>query len=236
MILLESPDGSGDRFAERALAFGIEPLLAQDFEHAKTLLARHGSAITSILIPTTITASELASQLKALRKVGRGSQLIFVSMGKPPTDPDRTLLRKAGLSVALWEPYDEGTLRFQLNRALGGDRDAHARSHPRVPTYLLARVFVADRVKEGVVYSLSLGGCFLETPRAIMDGARIEVELDVRGGTVRIPGRVAFCNVPGNLQRANLPLGMGVEFDPTAGEDGVRLGNFIAERLKALNV
>ena len=105
-----------------------------------------------------------------------------------------------------------------------------------MPTYLLARVFQGDRHKDAVVYSLSEGGSFLETPRASMEGALIEVELKLPGHPIRLPAEVVFANVPGNLQRPNLPLGMGVRFTNNQSADADALHDYVMQRFEQLEV
>ena len=41
---------------------------------------------------------------------------------------------------------------------------------------------------------------------------RVRVELQLRGGAVSLEAQVLTTNVPGNIQKANMPMGMGVEF------------------------
>jgi len=236
ILLIESLDGSSHKLAERILAFGIEPVLASDFAEAQEILDERRVLISGVLVPTSLPSTQLKKDIKALRKHGPASGIMFVSVGKAPTSDERKKLRAAGMQLALWEPYDDGTLRFQLNRALGGDRETHGRIHKRAPTYLLARIFVAGRTKDAVVYSLSEGGAFLETPRASMDGAHVDLELRLPTGPVRVAGDVIFSNVPGNLQRANLPLGMGVRFEAIGVEERATLREYIEQRLAELEV
>ncbi len=236
LILLEALDGSSPRLAERMLAFGAEGFITRGFDEAEEILRERKVLINGILVPTDQSTQDLKRDMKELRRVGPASGLTGVSVGRRPSADERKKLRAAGLSIALWEPFDDGTLRFQLNRAISGDRDEHARSDPRVPTYLLARIYVGGRTKDAVVYSLSSGGCFLETPRASMDGARLEVELRLPTGPIRVNAAVVFANVPGNLQKANLPLGMGVQFARIDSDDQHALNEFITQRLGELNV
>ena len=84
--------------------------------------------------------------------------------------------------MAIWEPYDDLIVRHQLNRALS--RELAERKSERVPASLPARVFTGDREKEGLIYSLSTRGTFVETARASMDGARLELEIDLPEETV----------------------------------------------------
>lgn len=236
VILLESLDGSSHKLAERLHAFGTEPVLVSNFEEAQTILEARRLLIAAVLIPTEVPSQSLKRSLKILKNMGPASGLIFVSIGKPPTDDERKKLRSAGMQLAVWEPYDDGMLRFQLNRALCGDRDHHGRKHRRAPTYLLARVFVGDRTKDAVVYSLSTGGAFLETPRASMEDAPLEIELRLPGNFIRIGGRVIFSNVPGNLQRPNLPMGMGIRFERGDRKDLDAIEAYVKSRLEELQV
>ena len=105
-----------------------------------------------------------------------------------------------------------------------------------MPTYLLARVFVGGRTKDAVVYSLSEGGAFLETQRASMEGAQIRLELRLPGAAIEAAGEVLFSNVPGNLQRPNLPLGMGLHFTEIGSDEKKRIREFVATRYAELNV
>jgi len=236
VLMVEALDGSSTRLAERMMPFCIEPVLVPELAEAQEILEERRVAISAVLIPTDLSTQNLKKALKNLRKVGPASGLTFVSFGQPPRPDERKQLRGAGLSIALWEPYDDGTLRFQLNRGVCGDRDEHHRASPRVPTYLLARAFVGDRAKDAVLYSLSEGGAFLETPRASMDGAQLEIELRLPTGPVRVKGQVMFSNVPGNLQQPNLPLGMGVRFCSIGSADSKAIADYVHERLEQLNV
>jgi hypothetical protein len=67
-------------------------------------------------------------------------------------------------------------------------------------------VLVGGREKSGILYSISQGGCFIESPRASMDGARLQTIFVLEERSYDLEGIVTFANVPGNLQRPNLPL------------------------------
>ena len=161
--------------------------------------------------------------------------LCFVAVGKLPERRARRRLRAAGVRLALWEPFDEGALRFQVNRAISGD-PLDQRSDLRVPTHLMARVVIGERTKDTVVYSMSLKGAFLETPRASMDQSQFEIEIRLPTGLIRMRAQVIYSNVPGNLQRPNLPLGMGVLFDGASKEDSKALRSYVRERSAGFEV
>ena len=236
VILIEGSDGGIATLAERLRSFDVEPTRVANLESAEALVAAQHQPFCVVMIPTDYHHDKLKKVLKPIARASAHSEVMFVSVGRHPTPAQRKTLRAAGLKLALWEPYDEGTLRFQLNRALGGDRDHHQRRTLRVPTYLLARVFVGGRTKDAVVYSLSEGGAFLETQRASMEGANVEVELRLPTGSIRTEGQVLFSNVPGNLQRPNLPLGMGLQFTTLSSADAKQIKEFVNARYAELNV
>lgn len=236
IILIEGSDGGMATLAERIRSFDVEPNRVANLDSAAALVATQRQSFCVVMIPTDFHHEKLKKALKPIAKASAHSEVFFVSVGRQPTASQRKMLRAAGLKLALWEPYDEGTLRFQLNRALGGDRDHHQRRTLRVPTYLLARVFVGGRTKDAVVYSLSEGGAFLETQRASMEGAQVEVELRLPTGPIRTHGEVLFSNVPGNLQRPNLPLGMGLRFTALSVAETKQIKDFVAARYAELTV
>ena len=236
IILIEGSDGGIATLSERLRSFDVEPNRVVNLDSAEALVASQRQQFCVVMIPTDYQNDKLKKALKPLARASAHSEVYFVSVGRHPTSAQRKVLRAAGLKLALWEPYDEGTLRFQLNRALGGDRDHHQRRTLRVPTYLLARIYVGGRTKDAVVYSLSEGGAFLETQRASMEGAHVEVELRLPSGPIRAKGDVLFANVPGNLQRPNLPLGMGLSFADMSAADTKAIKDFVTTRYAELNV
>jgi len=236
IILIEGSDGGITTLAERLRTFDVEPTRVANLQSAEAHVAAQRQPYCVVMIPTDFHHDKLKKALKSLCAASSSSEVMLVSVGRQPTPAKRKELKSAGLKLALWEPYDEGTLRFQLNRALGGDRDHHKRRTLRVPTYLLARVFVGGRTKDAVVYSLSEGGAFLETQRASMEGAQLSLELRLPGGPIETQGGVLFSNVPGNLQRPNLPLGMGLRFTDIESDDVKRIRDFVQARYAELNV
>jgi Tfp pilus assembly protein PilZ len=159
-----------------------------------------------------------------------------MAFGKLPDPAQCKLLRQAGVLLALWDGYDDGVLRFQINRLVCGEHKNSARESRRAPIHAPVRVLVGGREKEGILYSLSEGGCFIETPRASMDGARLRMVFSLHGQSIEIDGVVVFANVPGNLQRPNLPLGMGVRFEGVPDSALKPITAFIQQRMNSLEV
>jgi hypothetical protein len=140
----------------------------------------------------------------------------------------------------LLKPFHERELRFVLNRALfdpdrnffGRDKNK-VRHELRAPTTLGARIVVSGREKPALVYNLSVGGCYLETLRPTLVGGALEVALPLPEGEFRVAGRVVLTNVPGNLERANLPRGMAIEFLRVAPEAREAIQHYVLERARA---
>jgi len=238
IVMLESGDGSTEALVGRIEQLGVEPIVAQSLDEVRQVIFERQKIISALLIPTDLgaecTPRDVKRLLKELKKTGAG--LVLVSTGKPPTRDERKKLRSLGLQLALWEPFDDGTLRFQINRAVSGDTNEHGRRQLRVPTYLFARVHVGDRSKDAIIYSLSEGGAFLETPRASMNGATIDVEIRLPSQPLMVKAEVVFSNVTGNLQRPNLPMGMGVRFEGVSKQESKLLSTYISERAEQLEV
>ena len=235
ILVLEGGDGAGP-LAKRLVAVDVTPVCVSDVHEAVAALEKRDPPIAAALVPTDWTEDNIKGALKSMRKVAPASGILFIAYGRAPDAKTRKRLRSAGVKLALWEPFDDGTLRFQLNRALSGDRDQHGRDDPRAPTYLFARISVGGRTKDAIVYSLSVGGAFLETPRASMEGARLELEIRIPGDPVNVRATVLFANVPGNLLRPNLPLGMGVRFENVSPEQHKQLKGYVEHRLSQIEV
>ena len=105
-----------------------------------------------------------------------------------------------------------------------------------MPTFLASRIETGGRSKEAIIYSLSSSGAFLETPRASMDGAQVELCIEFPDQPIEVSGRVIFSNVTGNLQRPNSPLGIGVRFDDLEEPEAKRLEDYVESRLSQLEV
>ena len=59
------------------------------------------------------------------------------------------------------------------------------------------------------------------------------VQLGIVSGEIRVTGRVVLTNVPGNLERANLPRGMAIEFLRLAPDAHAAIQSYVHERAKS---
>lgn len=233
-------DGGGApraALAHRLRRLGYRTLRAKSPEDAFRLVEEHRHLIGVALIPPDLAVIDLPAALAALAASAPNAQLTFVVTG-PPARPDALdELREAGVGLALWEPFDDARLRFQVNRALAMTAaNPAARRETRAPVDLPAQIFQSGRHKLARVYTLSPGGVFLETPRPAMRGAPVEIEIPVGAGPLRASGVVVYTNVPGNLHRGNLPVGMGVRFVELSDPAAAAIRRVVAEGSLALSL
>lgn len=237
VLVLDGGGAPRAALVHRLRRLGYRTLRAKSPEDAFRLVEEHRHATAVALIPPDLAVMDLAHALAALAAKAPGGQLAYVVNGPRPGGETLDELRAAGVSLALWDPFDDARLRFQVNRALAADGPTGApRRETRSPVDLPAQVFQSGRQKPARIYTLAAGGAFLETPRPAMRGARIEVEMTVGAGPLRAPGVVVYINVPGNLHRDNLPVGMGVRFTDLPEHAGAAIRRLVAETALALAV
>jgi len=234
ILLLESDPSPVGPLATQLVRLGIEPIRVSNLDEAVDVLKSGQYVLGGILLPSHLPGKDVR---KAMKKMHRYEPMLACMVyGKAPERAQRKLLRQAGALLSLWDGYDIGILRFQINRLLAGENQPSVRSSRRAPIHSPVRVEVGGREKDGFLYSLSEGGCFIETPRASMDGARIRLFFTLEEHALEIDGVVAFANVPGNLKRPNLPLGMAVRFESLEGATSKQLRSYVKRRLAGLSV
>lgn len=235
VLLIENPQtGGSDSLAAGLVRLGIEPIRVADLDEAIETVKSRDYAIRAVLVPSGLPGAAIKKAMKTMRR--REPILPALAYGKVPDNAQRKLLLKSNILLSLWDGYDEGMLRFQMNRLVSGDSHTSVRGSRRAPAHTSVRIVMGGREKQGTLYSVSEGGCFIETPRASMDNARLHLVFSIGGVGYAIDGSVAFSNVPGNLQKPNLPLGMGVRFDNVPEKARWQLADFIRERMDSLEV
>ena len=116
VILLDGSSGPNDELVTHVAELGFVPVCCPTFEAAEAALECAEDPIHCTLIPTEFADRGLKRGLKNLRKRGVRAGLHLVAVGPEPDRSTRKRLRSAGIHYALWEPLEESTLRFQLNR------------------------------------------------------------------------------------------------------------------------
>jgi hypothetical protein len=235
-VLLYAFGDEHDALAGRLVLLGYRPLRASEPGVAKELIARQEGAVRAMLMPVDAPFDDRRAALEELTSTTRSVGLQVVACGKPPAPEELDALRGDGVRFCLWAPNHDGELRFVVNRALYDRTRGEVRLDTRVPTDLMARVKGGGGEKPALVYNLSRGGAFLETHRPSMQGATVAVTFPFPGSPLTIQSKVVSANVPGNLQRHNLPRGMGVEFaDPTS-EQIAAIDEYVVARVRSFEI
>jgi CheY-like chemotaxis protein len=217
--------------AERVRGFGYRAIRAKTPQDAIDIAVERGFRFAAALVEVGLPAVDLAEALDELRSRAGDHQLTFLATGDTPDENERERLRSGGIQHALWYPMGDHPLLFYINRAISESMLAGhlLRESTRVPTEWKTRVTMAGRAKAASVYSLSPGGAFLATGRPSMRGAEMAIDLPLPSGPISLLGRVVYTNVPGNLQRVQLPSGMGVCFVDTPPGDQHLLSESVRE-------
>lgn len=229
-VLLLGFGPRGPALAGRIFLLGPRTAFAETPEDALPVV-RTG-AIAAALVCSEPPFDPASPALRGLRKAAPGGALPLVVSGPRPGPRELDAFRSAGATLALFEPFSHGELRFVLNRARHAPTE-ESRDALRVPTDLVGRAESGTGPKPVSVYNLSVGGAFLETMRPTGAGGRITVELPLPGRNLRAQALVVSTNVPGNLQRPNLPMGMGVQFLGLEPDDTRALAAYVEERSRA---
>lgn len=235
IILLDAGSAGIRELGIRIREMGYRLLPTKTPDQAERLLVDHGSEIGAMVIPVDLPAFDLGAALRFLRRLEPTGELTFVAAGCCADADGRRLLRSAGVELALWNPVDDHTLRFQINRALAeseivlGNRQAL-----RAPTDWPAIVWAGQRCKSARIYAISADGAYLSTMRPSLPNAPLGLEFPLPSGRVRVNARVVSTNVPGNLLRRQLPLGMAVRFEDLPREVGGEIHDWIRGRLVSI--
>ncbi|HYB12915.1 MAG TPA: PilZ domain-containing protein [Myxococcota bacterium] len=234
ILLLDGANHRLSAVAERLPLLGFSAVRAKTPEEALQLVESPRYDFGAALLPPDLPVANLAGALQVLRERG-AHRLVCIAIGSKPGAEGLDRLRSAGVELAVWNPIDDATLRFQMNRALFAFQGESLRREVRAPTDLRVRFSAGGRQKEASLYTLSARGAFLATPRPSLRGASVAVELPL-AENLAVGGRVLYTNVPGNLQRTTLPLGMAVEFTALTPEAENSIRRSVAQRALALVV
>ncbi|MDX1650574.1 MAG: PilZ domain-containing protein [Myxococcota bacterium] len=241
VLLVDVGPESMEGLSGRVRRLGLRTVRAKTSDEAVAAFRDPRFRIGAVVIPPELPALDLERAVAALRGAGEGGELPLLAAGTRPDADLRARLRRAGVRFALWSPVDEPTLRFQLNRALADaasaeEKRARDRRALRVPAQWPVEVSSGGRCKAATLTSLSASGAFLATPRPSLPRALLHFTLPLPSGDMRVAAEVVMTNVPGNLAKRNLPLGMGVRFRGVSDEVETQVRAFTEERAQALQV
>ena len=233
-VLLLGFKDQHDALAGRLLLLNIRALRADDAGAGATLISRSAEPVRATLVPADLGTPDLAADLDRLRRTA--GTMDFVALGPQPASERVEALRKAGVRFCLWHPIEDSALRSVVNRAVYDEGRGEVRGETRVPTAMVARIFSAAGEKAALLYNLSVGGAYLETHRPTGVGGHVKVEVPLPAGKFLLAARVVSTNVPGNLQRPNLPMGMGVAFTELDADTRAVLERYVEERSGAFEL
>ncbi len=237
LLLIDAGASRMEELSQRLREFDYRALRTKTVEQGQAALSDSRFAVAAALIPPDLPTPDLGRALAALRDAAGQRELPLIVTGPRPDAHERSLLRHAGLEFALWEPFDDHTLQFQVNRAIAvASPPPSARHAERVPLNWPVRVRSGGREKPAKLYCVSAQGAYLATPRPSLPRALIHFSLPLPSGELRLSGKVVMTTVPGNLGRRNRPVGMGVRFTGQSPESERSLLAFTEERLQALRV
>lgn len=212
---------------DRLWSVGFRASPARDSVHAADLLSRNEPVRVALV---SSEAKDPAGLIESLREIRGVRTLRIVLTGMRPDAAILSAARTAGASFGIWEPFHDSELRFVLNQAAFDETRGDVRDLLRVPTQLAALVHSGSGRKPAGVYNLSLHGTYLETPRPTGTSASVEIEFLLPESPVRVQADVVSTNVPGNLRKANRPIGMGLRFTEVGPVEEEALAKYILLR------
>ena len=238
ILLLGANAPEMDLLRTRLVRIGYRVVPAKTPEQAHALLRVGGTRIGAVLVPSDLPVVSLRAALDFMRKISPSRSLAFVGAGRDPGTQGRERMRQAGVQIALFDPMDLHTLRFQVNRALASGVAVHrARQTLRAPVDWPVVARSGARQKEGRVYSISASGAYLAIAQPWMVKARVEMRLaNPETGSIEASGHVVMTNVPGNVMKRNLPFGMAVQFDHLTEHASVALLMYAEKRARSLSL
>ena len=232
-VLLYGYGKAHDELAGRVVVLGFRAMRANDVATAIELIRRQEQFVRVVMFPSDAPFSVRAEELRRMTEASGGIGLRLIVTGTQPGPSGIASLKRDGVRYALWKGFHDADLRFTLNSALYDETRGQTRPALRVPASLVARVKSSSGEKAAMLYNLSTTGAFVETARPGMPGGRITLTIEFSDGPMTTPASVVFANVPGNLQRSNLPLGMGVKFESMDASVAERVSKYVDERARA---
>ena len=220
----------------RLLRLGTDVLYTKGPDEAFLLARQEAGRIHALLFPPSVRVGDLARIAECLRSHPQGRSPSLVVIGSRPDEAARAQLRSAGAEWALWEPDDDGALRFVVNAAMCLPREAELRNEPRIPTYLEASFRLGEHREGAVLYTLSAHGAFLETSRPVPAGTPLQLEICFPKRRISVEAQVRHTIRPGQLQRPPWPPGMGVAFTALDSDVEAFLSGYVEERAARFTV
>ena len=154
IAILDSGSIAMGRLATRLRQLGYALLTCKTPDHAERLLRAAQHDVATVVLPVDLPTFDLGAALRCMRRLESSGELTFVATGRRPDAEASALLRSAGVEFTLWEPADDHTLRFQINRAMACSQIVlGARSQLRAPADWPVAIYSGTRRKPAVMAS-----------------------------------------------------------------------------------
>ena len=234
----DSGIGVLQRLAPRLEELGFHMVDAETADGARALVVSRNGPARAALVPTDFVGRpeiDLLGLLAILRGLAANRPLTPVACGRAPTLEGRKRLVSAGVALALYEPIDDGGLRFQMNRALApcGPPSRGAQRAPLDCEVMLSWRF---RSRSARVYTVSSRGAFLLTDAPLPPGRRVAVHMAVGILQPRARARVVLAHPPEEAAALGLPPGLAVAFEGIDGPSAAVIDRLVGDRLISLAV
>ncbi|MCP5058135.1 MAG: hypothetical protein GY937_15625 [bacterium] len=215
VLLLDVGHDSLAILAARISRLGFRTVRVKTPEEAIPVLADPRFSVHALVVPPDLPVANLKATLSALRLASpREALAVLVSLPRRTPKHDRERLARSGIDLALFDPIDAHTLRFQLNRGIAGEIPARReRGGRRAPSSHEVSLRIRRRRRPARLYTFSSHGAFLVCEAPALRKTRLELEFGIPGLPRRISSEVVMTNVAGNLSRVDLPHGMAIRFD-----------------------
>ncbi len=237
VLLVDCGDDPMDLLAARIQRLGHRALRVKTPTDAYMALSNARLGIGAAILPVDAPVGTLDGALAKLREVAAEPTLSLLAHGTRPGPTGQAELDRAGFDLALYEPMDAHALRFQLNRALAWRHSRQTRRATRAPSVAEVKLRASRRAKEGRLYTVSPGGCFVAISTPWLRGTPVKLDIEWSDGRrLRAQGRVAMTNVRGNLMKEALPVGMGIALEKIHGDAATEIMEFVQRRLRKLDV
>jgi hypothetical protein len=237
LLLIDAGDQPLQVLTGRLKRLGFRVIPVKTPEAAGEVICDPRFRVGAAILPPDLPVANLRGALASLRGFGPRGELTFLATGPRPAPAEQARLRGAGVRFGLWDPVDSHTLRFLVNYALADQALLNReRRTLRAPTDWPVQVRTGRREKDARVYAVSAGGAYLATERPLMRKSLVHLSLPLPTGAIQATARVVMTNVPGNLMRRNLPVGMGVSFTATPVEHEAALQMYAEDRFRQLEL
>ncbi len=222
--------------ALRLVRMGIAVHYACWIDEGRLLVEQEAGRIRAVVVPPEVAPAPAGRLLEQARAQAPESSVALVPVGRKPPEEVRESLRRTGASWAVWEPFDDGDLRFVLNTAMALPSELAPRKEPRAPVSLICWLQVGGTRVFGVLSSLSSRGAFIEMAEPLPIGTEVGLKFGLGKTSIEADARIIYHNGSDERRALNLPLGAGLLFTQIDAGDQERIREFVKHRAERFTV